>query len=281
MQKRSLKMALLTVALSMVACLAYAGEKCKECHPEISAKHATTLHGKAGKDCEACHGGGDVHMGNPSKTNIIRFGKGDVKAQNAQCQTCHAKNQNLMFWENSKHNTEDVACVSCHAVHKTAKPAAEQPEKCFECHKDVRSQANMLSHHPIIEGKVKCSDCHNPHGTLGHGMIKAENVNQLCYKCHADKRGPFVYEHPPVEEDCMKCHAPHGTKATKLTKEKQPNLCQNCHEGSSHPTTMWTQADSFAGSKASKSGRFFGRSCVNCHQTIHGTNAPAGKRFIR
>ena len=290
MEKRSLKVALLTVALSLVACLSFANEKCKECHADIVAKHASTLHGKAGKSCEVCHGGVDAHLASGSKKDIITFGKGAAGKQDAQCLGCHAKNQNLKFWNNSKHNSENVACVSCHSIHKESKPKAQQPEKCFECHKDVRSQANKFSHHPIIEGKVKCSDCHNPHGTLGHGMIKAENVNQLCYKCHAEKRGPYVWEHAPVEEDCSKCHTPHGSSSSKMLKEKQPRLCQNCHDANQHPGTIYGANRSFlpgvgtATPTVATPGRGgLGRSCTGCHGSIHGSNAPAtnGRYFIR
>lgn len=282
MEKRSFKIVLLTAALSLVACFAYANEKCKECHADIVDKHASSLHGKAGKSCDACHGGVDAHLASGSKKDIITFGKGDAKKQDAQCLGCHGKNQKLMFWDNSKHKTEDVACVSCHSIHKSAKPAANQPEKCFECHKNVKAEANKISHHPIIEGKIKCSDCHNPHGSLSKNMIKAETVNLLCYTCHADKRGPFIQEHPPVAEDCMSCHAPHGTKAYKLTKDKMPNLCINCH-GVVHGSGLFSAAGSFTGT-GSKSSRSYAQSCANCHGgAIHGTNAPGrwGQQFGR
>lgn len=288
MQKRGLKTALLTAALTMVACLAFANDKCKQCHPDIVAKHGATLHGKAGNGCESCHGGVDAHLASGSKKDIITFGKGDVKAQNAQCQACHAKNQNLMFWDNSKHKQEDVACVACHDIHKSAKPAAQQPEKCFECHKDIRTEANQFTHHPIVEGKVKCSDCHNPHGSLGHGSIKAENVNQLCYKCHADKRGPYVWEHAPVEEDCSKCHTPHGSKTLKLLTEREPRLCENCHYGNNHPGTIYGANRSFQPvnppSTTVNPGRGgLGRGCTGCHGSIHGSNSAGtnGRYFIR
>jgi DmsE family decaheme c-type cytochrome len=274
------KMSLLVCALTLFVGSAYANEKCKECHGDIVAKHAGSLHGKAGKNCDACHGGVDAHLASGDKKDIITFGKGDVKKQNEQCLGCHAKNQKLTFWDNSKHKQEDVACVSCHSIHESDKPYAKQPEKCFECHKDIKSQANKYSHHPIIEGKVKCSDCHNPHGALGHGSIKAENNNQLCYKCHAEKRGPYVWEHPPVEEDCTKCHTPHGSKTLKLLKDKQPNLCQQCHDWSRHPGTPYGGNADFSGAPG-RGG--IDRSCNNCHNAIHGSNAPGtnGKRFIR
>lgn len=278
---------LASAALLMFAGGALANEKCVKCHANVVAKHATTLHGKVGKDCLDCHGGGDVHIAKPTKNNIIRFSKGaDVKVADAQCQQCHAKNQKLMFWDNSAHKRDDISCASCHSVHKDAKPYAKQPDKCFECHKSVKAEANKISHHPIIEGKISCSDCHNPHGTLTKYMVKGDNANQLCYSCHADKRGPFIYEHPPVTEDCMICHAPHGTKAAKLTKEKMPNLCNDCHNGN-HGTAVVSKATGFntinvvpGTAKLSAAGK--GRSCLNCHGNIHGSNAPTqGQYYLR
>jgi hypothetical protein len=41
----------------------------------------------------------------------------------------------------------------------------------------------------------------------------------LCYKCHADKQGPFVFEHAPLKvEGCTACHDPHGSANPKLLK---------------------------------------------------------------
>jgi DmsE family decaheme c-type cytochrome len=119
-------------------------------------------------------------------------------------------------------------------------------------------------------------------------MIKDENNNRLCYKCHADKRGPYVWEHPPVEEDCMKCHTPHGSKAAKLLTEKQPQICQQCHDDSRHPGTPYGANASMTGVKIDPVNNSFGRGglgtgCTACHGLIHGSNAPGtnGKRFIR
>lgn len=127
---------------------------------------------------------------------------------------------------------------------------------------------------------MRCSDCHNPHGALSPGMVKNESVNQLCTSCHADKRGPFMWEHPPVEENCMSCHNSHGSSHTKLLNEKVPQLCQDCHDWSQHPGTAYQGSLGFGGTANT---RFVARSCVNCHQEIHGSNAGSsrGKRFIR
>jgi DmsE family decaheme c-type cytochrome len=127
-----------------------------------------------------------------------------------------------------------------------------------------------MSHHPVIEGKVKCSDCHNTHGTQTKGMLTAESVTQLCYKCHTDKRGPFIWEHPPVAEDCTICHTPHGSRHETLLAEKVTNLCQNCHDNSSHHDDAYDADAGFGGSASSN--RFRGRACLECHKAIHGTN---------
>ena len=99
----------------------------------------------------------------------------------------------------------------------------------------------------------------------------AENVNQLCFKCHPDKRGPYVYEHPPVAENCATCHTPHGSRHAKLLTEKVPNLCQDCHDWSRHPGTPYDAKTGFTGT--SPSNRFFSRSCLNCHGAIHGSTS--------
>ena len=88
---------------------------------------------------------------------------------------------------------------------------------------------NKQSHHPIKEGKVACADCHNPHGELNDKMLKAGSINDLCYKCHAEKRGPYMNEHPPVEENCDNCHNPHGSNHERLLTQRVPSLCEQCH----------------------------------------------------
>jgi DmsE family decaheme c-type cytochrome len=160
-----------------------------------------------------------------------------------------------------------------------------QQEVCFTCHRDIRAQVFRPSHHPIQEGKVKCTNCHNPHGALSHAMLLHESVNEQCYSCHADKRGPYLFEHPPVQENCLTCHNPHGSRSARLLREKPPNLCQDCHDAAQHPGTAYDLTEAFppVGTQSGVSTRFIARSCLNCHQFIHGSNAPAsrGRRFVR
>jgi DmsE family decaheme c-type cytochrome len=276
---------------------------CAACHEAAHASIALTHHGAkndaSGSMCQACHGDASEHMKDPAKSKPVNtVSKGAPAEKSAVCLTCHAGNRHLGFWESGKHAKNDVACSDCHNIHDKDKALHVAPytttsrpieaDTCGNCHKQVRNATLKPSHHPILEGKVKCSDCHNPHGALTQSMVKHETVNQQCFSCHADKRGPFVFGHPPVEENCLSCHTPHGSSHEKLLKEKAPNLCQDCHVTGRHPTSFygsgqgWTVPGTGA-PNASVSTRFIARGCLNCHNSIHGSNAPTnrGKFLIR
>jgi len=291
---------------------------CANCHEsqwnaiDLSAHGAKT--DANGSMCQACHGDSSAHLKDPMKVKPDDpFKKGgSVTAQIAVCQTCHSGNRNLAFWTSGKHALNDVSCTNCHSIHgKTLSPSINkfvttflpnQADMCAQCHQPIRAATLKPSHHPIIEGKVKCSDCHNPHGALTPAMIKQPTINDQCYSCHADKRGPYVFNHPPVEENCASCHNPHGSVHAKLLNEAAPNLCQDCHDWSRHPGTIYGASGAFncqAGDTAgttvsgvfypscppSRTGqpnpgvnnRLVARSCMNCHNAIHGSNAPGNR----
>ena len=108
--------------------------------------------------------------------------------------------------------------------------SVNDPVVCYKCHADVFAKLSMPSHHPVKEGKMFCGDCHDAHGQM-EGNLKAESLNLLCWKCHAEKQGPFAYEHPPVTENCAYCHSPHGTVANNLLQQPTTFLCLRCHVG--------------------------------------------------
>lgn len=277
-------------------------ETCKGCHEALYESYAKNMHSKknipgapgSGKECESCHGAGAGHVekGGGRGTGMGNFGKNEeAKDKAARCLACHGESERLALWESSKHNSEGISCDSCHSGHSNLPKSLKKPqsELCVTCHRDIGSQINKQSHHPIKEGKVTCSDCHDPHGSLNPKNLKADSVNELCYKCHAEKRGPFLHEHPPVAEDCLTCHVAHGSNHNKLLNQKTPMLCQSCHIGTSgHFGAPFTAAKGFgANTPASPTNytsvRAIGRACLNCHAAIHGSNGPGryGKQFAK
>jgi DmsE family decaheme c-type cytochrome len=90
-------------------------------------------------------------------------------------------------------------------------------------------------------------------------------------------RGPTLWEHAPVRENCATCHDPHGSSNDRMLVVRMPMLCQRCHVATRHPSSIY---DNNA-ITVNKSNRMFGRSCVNCHSNVHGSNHPSGQFFMR
>jgi DmsE family decaheme c-type cytochrome len=234
--------------------------------------------------CIACHGESPDHVAMRAKTPAVVF-KGPnaspVAVRNQMCLTCHQAGLR-MNWQGSQHASNDIACTDCHTVHTAKDPVlvkATQPQICFTCHAEQRADSFKFSHHPIREGKVVCSDCHNPHGSPGPKLLKEFRVNDTCYTCHADKRGPLLWEHQPVRENCLNCHSPHGSTQASLLIERPPYLCQECHANGGHqiqPMAGQNLPDQIAANL-----RMMARGCVNCHSQIHGSNSPNGTFFTR
>ena len=133
---------------------------------------------------------------------------------------------------------------------------------------------------PRGDGSKECAKCHDSHGSgKGPSLLKAASVNETCYGCHSEKRGPFLWEHAPVRENCAVCHDPHGTANANFLKIRPPYLCQNCHSNARHPSQQFSGKTLSVGSD--RQMRLIGKSCVNCHGLIHGSNHPSGARFQR
>jgi predicted CXXCH cytochrome family protein len=180
---------------------------------------------------------------------------------------------------------KDTACENCHgagSLHVKAGGGAgtiinpkKSPETCFQCHLDKRGQFSLPHAHPVVAGKMSCSDCHDPHegnGIKGASAADLAGENDICTKCHTAQKGPFVFEHNAMKEGCVACHNPHGTVNAKMLVARDANLCQRCHL---ETATASGQIMAGGGAAEDHASRLVQGTCwsVGCHEAVHGSNA--------
>jgi DmsE family decaheme c-type cytochrome len=253
-------------------------DTCFQCHDDqavlavFRTKHAVpsdsnSPFGHGQLQCEACHGpGGD--SGTP------------VPEQNAYCMDCHLTDAGFA-WHGGEHDSNTVACADCHSSHIERDPVlttVTQAEVCFDCHQQQRTQSMKPYAHPVRQGKMACGDCHDTHGNTTDLLLARATVNDTCYECHAETRGPYLWEHAPVAEDCANCHDPHGSNYPGMLSMRAPTLCQSCHAQAGHPSLPQDER----GLPANTPSQFLlGQACLNCHDQVHGSNHPSGTKLMR
>lgn len=237
-------------------------------------------------DCESCHGPGSLAIegitpelveenkkqGKITECNyrtLIDLKELPSAARSLICLKCHSANStfNLHNWNSGPHAMNAVACSDCHNIHSGPDLITHQKEvhqMCYKCHENVMAEFSLPSRHPVQERKVICTDCHNPHGTINPKLIREDSPKTLCTRCHAEKEGPFTFEHADVTETCTTCHHPHGSVNNNLLTARVPFLCLQCHKG--HGTST-ASADE-------RKAAFYTR-CTDCHSQIHGTDIPS------
>jgi DmsE family decaheme c-type cytochrome len=288
-------------------------ETCKACHEDQFNSFSKTKHTKlsnidAWKDkvqgCEQCHGPGKKHVEDPTvKGTIISFKGKDAKATSETCLTCHAGKETHNNFRRGEHWRNNVGCTDCHTAHPgghgdlsagsmtfVAKASDQrpndaqqymlkqsEPQLCLTCHSEAKSQFQKPNHHKVLEGVMKCSDCHNAHGGFENKQTKlAVGADQACIKCHSNKQGPFVYEHAPSKlEGCTTCHIPHGSSNPRMLKRASVRqLCMECHTGITDELTETATTPSFHNQALVRY-----QQCTVCHSAIHGSNS--SKVFFR
>lgn len=296
-------------------------DDCLMCHEEDVPDFASSPHGKLVEGdwfgqvqaCTSCHGDGEEHMATMDASTIRSFPGASPEADAQVCLSCHSSVHDMGEWSAGEHAMAGVTCTDCHPIHVTeedghlrkaslGKRLEENTyQRCFECHPEVQAQIRMPSRHPVMEGHMDCGGCHNPH-SANEGMLKtAFSKRDACLDCHPAMQGPFAFQHPPVEEDCLICHTPHGAVADNLLQQTEPFLCFQCHEGHFHaalggeegasnpsptvggrilPGGTWadgpyyrqTVSNPFQELGMKKS---FLTKCTQCHAAVHGSDLPS------
>jgi len=234
-----------------------ANETCQTCHVAMEGHKVNPYH----SDCLACH--------TPEPKHLVEGGKGTMKfPASDNCLSCHKSNDHKrMNWAFAAHQKAGLECRDCHGVHAPKVKAVNigmwksdrNSQLCMNCHKDIAARMNMPSHHPVKEGGLSCTSCHDPHSGT---QTTLAGKNSQCAQCHQAITGPKVFEHAPVVEDCTNCHNPHGSPNRRLLQLAQPMQCLQCH---SITANRHTTAGTLNGAQL--------RNCTNCHSAIHGSHS--------
>lgn len=243
-----------------------------------------------GHTCEGCHGPGSQHAEDPSVETAALL-KAAARTSDG-CLGCHTGKLSRTEWLHAGVKHDGVTCLDCHAAtqhvltapakkaDKAAKkadksaqpvkpeakatPPAPKPfdhasftrtpaaETCLSCHTAQRAELSLPSHHPVLEGRVTCTDCHAPHQPPSDRLKR-----DVCVRCHAAQRGPFINEHGAISgqltDACLDCHNPHGAANQRLLKFNGRGLCLQCH--------------------ADRATHYVGQNCASCHTAVHGSNS--------
>lgn len=259
-------------------------DECSVCHEEVKGhEQISGYHAQ----CETCHGFGSEHADSEAVGDIRFPSSGD-------CLQCHREGYAThLEWNSGEHARAGVLCSDCHDPHVQERKHLRTPavallrdadpvsQMCAQCHRDVAAQLRYPSHHPVREGAVGCLDCHDPHADR---RLDLADPNATCAGCHQDVAGPWIYEHPPVEDGCTTCHAPHGAPTRDLLSTPQPVLCLSCHPindlwhhdvpgtGIASNATISSDYPSDPNEQVqpAEANPFLNR-CNDCHGAVHGS----------
>jgi len=124
-----------------------------------------------------------------------------------------------------------VAMNNCLACHEGDQGAHIYPlkrlgdETCTFCHTVTGTAAH--EHQAIANNG--CVTCHDPHASNSKFLLTADNVEQLCQRCHNIPWQKHVHQ-PFASGQCSLCHQPHESNFKSLLRgNDEPEQCFGCH----------------------------------------------------
>jgi predicted CXXCH cytochrome family protein len=215
----------------------YVGDRaCMDCHPNISRVF-------------------------PSSPHARLYSESSKMPGQSGCESCHGPG--------SKH----IAMAGRGGLEKFIINPGKDPEACFRCHQETRAEFHLPQHHPVIEGRMNCVQCHDPHGMdimNPAGGLAMARQNETCAQCHREQTRPFIFEHAALREGCTACHAPHGSINAKMLVQRDMNLCLKCHAQVQGPAVG---PGLYIGNIDHASFMRFGTCWTSgCHTAVHGSN---------
>ena len=276
----------------------------REAHASIDLGPHGAKNDAQGSMCQACHGDATEHLKDPTKAKPP--GSAASKGRDRPTKTRglpdlpHRAAATSRSGSRASTRRTRSPARNCHNIHDRPRSGRVAPftttfrpneaDTCGNCHQQVRTATLKPSHHPIIEGKIKCSRLPQPARRAHAGDAASTRPStSSATPATPTSAGPYVFAHPPVEENCLSCHNPHGSVHAKLLNEKAPNLCQDCHDvvaASGHHLwrrrgvhvhagrTRIRRTACFARHRdrptPSVNTRFIARACLNCHNRSTG-----------
>ena len=180
----------------------------RNCHEKQNSTILLTGHGASndasGSACQSCHGDASAHLQDPVKNkpaDVIGSKTASGAEKSAVCLALPQRSARAreLVGREAPQGRRDAASTATRSTarsrrattarsrarssppRRTRRPSRQLVYKrCIECHTDVRGEILKPSHHPIIEGKVGCQDCHEPHGSLLKASLKNDSLNDLC-----------------------------------------------------------------------------------------------------